>query len=138
MAHRSLFALAAGLGLGLAGGLMAAAPPPAEHAGLTVEALGQVEPESLEAQIGLDGQILRLRSITIDPGGQIAKHDHATRAGLVKVVSGEVVEGRPEGKTTWAAGDSAAIVEDHATVHWFFNRSDEPAEMLVCDTLPAG
>lgn len=138
MLFRNCIFLAAGAALGLAGGLLAAGAPPTEHSGLTVEALGQVAPESLQAQIGLEGQILRLRSITIAPGGQIAKHDHATRAGLVKVLSGEVIEGRPEGETAWSAGQASALVEAHDTVHWFFNRGDVPAELLVCDTLPAG
>ena len=110
---------------------------PTEHKGLTVESLGIISEESMQAQLGLSGYVLQLRSITIDPGGQIAQHDHATRPGLVKVVSGTWTEGRPEGEMDYAESDGTAILEDSATVHWFWNRGSEPATALVCDIVPA-
>lgn len=133
-----LFGVALGLALGVGGNrVIAQMDAPAEHKGLAVEALGMVPPESVEAQLGLPGHKLQLREITIEPGGQIAKHDHATRPGLVKMISGEWVEGRPEGETTYSEGGET-LVEDAETVHWFWNRGDTPATALVCDLVPAG
>jgi len=114
------------------------AMPPAEHVGLTVDTLGVVSAESMQATIGLAGYVLQLRAITIAPGGQIAAHPHTTRPGLVKVVAGEWVEGRPEGETIYGADGSEGIVEDEHTTHWFFNRGEVPATALVCDLVPAG
>ena len=115
------------------------ASPPTEHVGLTVDTLGVVSAGSMEATLGLEGHVLQLRAITIAPGGQIARHSHATRPGLVKVIDGEWVEGRPDGETTYdAAAASEANIEDEHTVHWFFNRGDQPATALVCDIVPAG
>ncbi len=111
--------------------------PPTEHVGLTVDTLGVVSAKSMQATIGLEGYVLQLRAITIAPGGQIAAHPHTTRPGLVKVVAGEWVEGRPEGETTYGANGSEGIVEDEHTTHWFFNRGDTPATALVCDLVPA-
>jgi quercetin dioxygenase-like cupin family protein len=111
--------------------------PPSEHKGLTVETLGVIPEESVKATVGLDGRILLLRAITIEPGGQIAKHSHEKVPGLVKVVSGSWVEGRDAGETTFSAGGQDAIIEDESTVHWFYNRGDEPATAIVCDIKPA-
>ena len=115
---------------------IAAATAPTEHKGLKVEALGVVPARSMEATLGLEGHKLQLRAITIEPGGQIARHSHETRPGLVTVIDGAWVEGRPTGETSFAAGKAEAIIEDENTTHWFFNRSDKPATAIVCDIIP--
>ena len=98
--------------------------------------LGNVAEESVTAQVGLKGYKLLLRRITINPGGQIAKHSHATIPGVVYIDSGAWVEGRDSGEINYSAGDT--FVEDIDTVHWFYNRGDEPAAAYVCDIKPAG
>lgn len=110
--------------------------PPSEHKGLKVEQLGFVPEESMSAQIGLKGYKLLLRRITINPGGQIAKHSAATTPGVVYVASGTWTEGRDSGETQYSAGET--FVEDKDTVHWFYNRGNEPAAAYVCDIKPAG
>ncbi len=110
--------------------------PPTEHKGLKVEKLGFVPEESMVAQVGLKGHILLLRRITIEPGGQIAKHSAAKTPAVVYVDSGTWTEGRDGGETDHSAGDT--FVEDKDTVHWFFNRGGEPAAAYVCDIKPAG
>ena len=71
----------------------------------------------MAAQVGLKGYKLLLRRITINPGGQIAKHSHATTPGVVYIDSGAWVEGRDSGETNHSAGDT--FIEDINTVHWF-------------------
>lgn len=135
--HAIPLAALAGLALGALGTAgIAAMTPPAEHKGLAVESLGVIPPASMSTTVGLEGHRLQLRAITIMPGGQIAKHSHENRPGLVKVISGEWVEGRPEGETVFAASGTDGIVEDEDTVHWFYNRGDEPATAIVCDVTP--
>ncbi len=114
---------------------MADGNPPAEHAGLTVEQLGAVPADSMAAQVGLGDHILLLRRITIDPGGQIARHSAATTPGVVYMESGTWTEGRDSGETAHSAGGT--FIEDSDTVHWFYNRGVEPASALVCDIKPA-
>lgn len=104
---------------------------PTEHKGLQVEKLGFVSEESMSAQVGLKGHILLLRKITINPGGQIAKHSASTTPGVVYLDSGTWTEGRANGETMYSAGDT--FVEDKDTVHWFYNRGNEPAAAFVCD-----
>ena len=108
---------------------------PTEHKGLEVEKLGFVPAVSMSAQVGLNGHILLLRKITIKPGGQIAKHSAESSPAVVYMVSGTWTEGRSSGETNHSAGDT--FIEDKDTVHWFYNRGEEPATALVCDIKPA-
>jgi quercetin dioxygenase-like cupin family protein len=127
---------AIGLTLGVIGGQgLAQDTPPTEHKGLEVEKLGFVSAESMSAQVGLDGHILLLRRITINPGGQIAEHSAASTPGVVYMESGTWTEGRDSGEIEYSAGDT--FIEDKDTVHWFYNRGEEPAAALVCDIKPA-
>ena len=109
---------------------------PTEHKGLAVKTAGVISSKSMSKQVGLEGYKLQLREITIAPGGQIAKHDHSTRPGLVKVISGTWTEGRPDGEEEFAASAEKGILEHEDTVHWFFNRGSEPATAIVCDIVP--
>lgn len=115
----------------------AAMAPPTEHKGLSVETLGVISEESMKAQVGLEGHVLLLRAITIEPGGQIAKHSHEKVPGLVKVISGEWIEGSASGEKAFDADTPAAIVEDKDTVNWFYNRGTKPGTAFVCDIKPA-
>jgi len=125
--------------LGMSGGIgghgFAQSAPPTEHKGLSVESLGFVPAESMSAQVDLDGHILLLRRIIIQPGGQIAKHSAESTPAVVYMVSGTWTEGRTSGETEHSAGDT--FIEDKNTVHWFYNRGEEPATALVCDIKPA-
>ena len=72
--------------------------PPTRHEGVSVVKLGEVPESSMRIQIGLKGYKMQLREIELAPGGQIARHDHYKRPGLVQVLSGSWIEGRPEEK----------------------------------------
>jgi quercetin dioxygenase-like cupin family protein len=128
--------LATGFIVGVIGGQgLAQDAPPTEHKGLKVEQLGFVPAESMSAQVGLDGRILLLRRITIEPGGQIAKHSAESTPAVVYMESGTWTEGRASGETEHSAGET--FIEDKDTVHWFYNRGEDPAAALVCDIKPA-
>ena len=51
------------------------------------------------------------------------------------MMNGTWVEGRDSGEVEYSTGDT--FVEDKDTVHWFYNRGDEPASAIVCDIKPA-
>lgn len=132
----ALICTAAGLAVGTIGGHgLAQVAAPTEHKAIKAEQLGVVPAESMAAQVGLDDRVLLLRRITIDPGGQIAKHSHAEVPGVVYMESGTWIEGRDSGEIEHSAGDT--FVEDKDTVHWFYNRGGEPAAAIVCDIKPA-
>ena len=112
--------------------------PPAKHKGVSVSTLGVVDAESMARQLGIQGHIMQLREITLEPGGVIAKHDHGKRPGLVWTRSGSWVEGRANGEQEYPAGEGqgSTIVEDADTEHWFFNDGSVAAKVLVCDIVP--
>ena len=99
---------------------------PTENKGVGITKLGVVSRESMARQTGLEGYVLQLRLATMEPGGQIARHDHATRPGLVYTLDGSWTEGRPEGEREYPAGEEIALIEDADTEHWFYNRTEEP------------
>ena len=110
---------------------------PSEHKGISVTNLGTISEESLTAQLGIKGFVLRMRTATIEPGGHIKEHSHATSPGLVKMVSGTWIEGKPDGEVTWQAGEDVAMLEDKDTVHWVYNRGDTPATAILCGIQPS-
>jgi quercetin dioxygenase-like cupin family protein len=101
--------------------------PPTQHKGVAVKSLGVISESSMTAQIGLQGYKMQLREITLAPGGQIARHDHFKRPGLVWTLSGSWIEGRPAGEKAYPATLDQAIIEDANTEHWFWNDGDVPA-----------
>lgn len=113
--------------------------PPAKHKGVSVATLGVVDAQSMSRQLGLEGHIMQLREITVEPGGGIAKHDHGKRPGLVWTKSGSWVEGRANGEKEYPAGKGtgSTLVEDADTEHWFFNDGAVAAKVLVCDIVAA-
>lgn len=82
-------------------------------------------------------RVVRLRRLTIAPGGTIGWHDHSAMQGMALMVSGEMVETRNTclDRMTYRAGDVAR--EDAATAHSWRNESDKPAIVLVAHVLPA-
>lgn len=106
---------------------------PTKSEGLDIAGLGVVSRESMKKQTGLEGYVLQLRMVTMVPGGQIARHKHDTRPGLVYTLEGSWTEGRPDGEREYPAGGERAILEDSETDHWFYNRTDEPVKFIICD-----
>jgi len=123
--------LSTGLVIGFANG-SSHRQPPAEHEGVSVAPLGQLNESSLKMQIGLSGYEMKLREITVEPGGAIKEHSHATRPGLVKTISGSWIEVRNGIEKSYPATKKEALVEDENTVHWLYNDGDIPAIALVC------
>jgi quercetin dioxygenase-like cupin family protein len=141
MRFKSAMLPVATLVLGAAIGVMASQgqakmEPPSKHKGVGVKSLGVLPESSIKAQVGLDGYVLQMREISLEPGGQIARHSHANRPGLVYTLSGSWTEGRPSGERDYPAGEKIAILEDEATDHWFWNRENEPVKVVVCDMVP--
>ena len=106
---------------------------PTEHKGISVNKLGVISKESMAKQTGLEGYVLQLRIATIEPGGQIARHKHDTRPGLVYTIEGSLIEGRPSGERKFAAGEENAMLEDFETDQWIYNRTDQPGRFFICD-----
>jgi len=117
------------------GGLAAAAQrqPPPQNVGQSDELLRSLD---LTGEIAsTKGRPLRMRKITIQPGGALARHTHADRPAVTYMLQGEMtyyVEGNPP--VVVRAGESTA--EGRGTTHWAENTGKVPAVWLGID-IPA-
>ena len=121
--------------------------PLTREAGGTIEAAGQRQPppqtvgQTEEALRSLDltselesatGRPLRMRRITVQPGGALALHNHADRPAVTYMLQGEMTyhqQGKPD--VVIRAGDGFA--EGRATTHWGQNTGTMPAVWIAVD-----
>ena len=76
---------------------------------------------------------LRMRHMTVAPGGIVPLHSHADRPALIMVTSGEIYENNStcSAPILHKAGDIAR--EFLGTQHWWQNKSDKPVELTIAD-----
>lgn len=105
-------------------------PVAPETKGVTVELLGTVD---LGPEIeGLDGRQLRMRMVTIEPGGVFGPiHDHKGRPGIVYILQGTITDHRDGTVTQYGPG--LGWPEDRNTLHWLENRGSIPAIEISVD-----
>lgn len=101
-----------------------------ESRGVSVKELATVD---LGPEIaGMAGRQLRMRLITIEPGGVFGpKHDHRDRPGTVYVLRGTITDHRDGVATDYGPGPGWP--EDRNTLHWLENRGAVPAVELSVD-----
>jgi len=101
-----------------------------ETKGVTVELLSAVD---LGPEIGgMDGRLLRMRKVTIEPGGVFGPvHDHKDRPGIVYILQGTITDHRNGVATDYGPG--VGWPEDRNTVHWLENRGTVPAVEISVD-----
>ena len=109
---------------------MSSEPVAHETKGVAVQVLAAVD---LAAEIeGLDGRQLRLRMVTIEPGGVFGPiHDHAGRPGVVYVLQGTITDHRDGVATDYGPG--LGWPEDRNTTHWLENKGTTPAVEISVD-----
>jgi quercetin dioxygenase-like cupin family protein len=125
MSARHMFTLGMALGLALGSGGIAIGQqsPPAENKGVSI---GKTTAVDLGPEIpGMQGRQLRLRVVTVDPGG----HDNWPE--IVYVLQGAVAEHRGGQANEYRAGDTFSGNKD--TTHWIENKGTAPAVMIVED-----
>ena len=101
-----------------------------ETKGVTVTLLAAVD---LGPEIeGMAGRQLRMRMVTIDPGGVFGPlHDHKGRPGLVFILQGVITDYRDGVATEYGPG--LGWPEDRNTLHWLENRGAVPAVEISVD-----
>lgn len=103
---------------------------PAESKGFRTEVLATLD---LENEIhGMAGRQLRMRRITVEPGGQFALHDHRDRPGLFYVQEGAITE-YPEGAEADTHGAGKAVAVGVRTRHWEENRGPRQVIVIAVD-----
>jgi quercetin dioxygenase-like cupin family protein len=81
---------------------------------------------------GLAGRQLRMRMVTIEPGGVFGPlHDHKDRPGIVYVLQGTITDHRNGAAKDYGPG--VGWPEDRNTTHWLENRGRIPAIEISVD-----
>ena len=120
----------AGLAI-IAGSGSAVGQQPAAPAteGVTIQPLAAVD---LGPEIeGMSGRQLRMRKITLEPGGFFALHSHKDRPGTVYVLEGKITETRNDVVREYGPGES--WFENKETNHRVENKGTTPATFLAAD-----
>ena len=104
--------------------------PAPETKGVTVKLLAALD---LGPEIeGMTGRQLRMRMVTIDPGGVFGPvHDHRDRPGMVYVLQGTITDHRDGVAKEYGPG--VGWPEDRRTRHWLENRGTAPAVEISVD-----
>jgi quercetin dioxygenase-like cupin family protein len=103
--------------------------PPTTNKGLDIKLL---QANNLGPQIeGMAGRQLRMRKVTVEPGGVMGVHNHVDRPGVVYILKGTITEHRGDVVKDYSAGDS--WVETKETTHWIENKGTTPVEILSVD-----
>jgi quercetin dioxygenase-like cupin family protein len=103
--------------------------------GVSVQVLAAVD---LGPEIeGMAGRQLRMRLVTIVPGGVYGPvHDHRDRPGIVYVLQGTITDHRAGIATDYGPG--VGWPEDRSTTHWLENRGTVPAVEISVDIVRQG
>ncbi|GEC55492.1 quercetin dioxygenase-like cupin family protein [Bradyrhizobium japonicum] len=81
---------------------------------------------------GMEGRQLRLRLLTIEPGGHIGLHDHKERPAVVYFLQGNDTVIRDDGTSqTFKAGDVTG--EPGTTIHWHRNDGKDAVIFVTAD-----
>lgn len=104
--------------------------PAPQTSGVAVEFLAALD---LGPEIeGMAGRQLRMRIVTIQPGGVFGPiHDHKDRPGMVYVLQGTITDHRNGVATDYGPG--LGWPEDRNTLHWLENRGAIPAVEISVD-----
>ena len=118
------------LAFGLPGSLVVAGETsPKEKVGISASKLQSI---ALESQLeGVQSRQLRMRKVTLEPGGHNILHSHAGRPAVIYVLEGAVTEHRNGTVVEHPAGDSWFADKD--VNHWIENNGTTNAVQVTVD-----
>ena len=124
-----ILALVVGLGPAMGQG------PPTENKGLKFGASASID---LSKEIErVQGRFLRLRVLTVAPGGVLGLHSHKDRPAVAYIIQGTLTEHREGGEVMeHRAGESWAVAT--SVTHWEENTGSEPLELVAADIFKQG
>jgi len=78
------------------------------------------------------GRALRMRTITVQPGGVLAEHNHIDRPAITYMLQGQMTYYQ-EGKPAVIANPGDGFAEGRTTTHWGENTGTVPAVWVAVD-----
>ena len=79
----------------------------------------------------IDGMSLRVRRVTLEPGGVVGVHQHTRRPGVLYMLEGELVEIRNDASRSFKRRAGDVSFEKGGVIHWWRNDSGADAKALV-------
>ncbi|WP_057657950.1 cupin domain-containing protein [Pseudoxanthomonas dokdonensis] len=79
------------------------------------------------------GYFLRMRTVTVEPGGVIPYHSHGKRPGIFFMKHGQIKIYVDGCKMPLVLNEGDSVVEDHRIKHFARNETDDVAILLVAD-----
>jgi quercetin dioxygenase-like cupin family protein len=83
--------------------------------------------------VKLENRRLRMRQMTIAPGGIVPKHSHGDRPALIMVNSGEILEYNSKCAVPILHKAGEIARESLGTEHWWKNVSGNPVNLTIAD-----
>jgi quercetin dioxygenase-like cupin family protein len=103
---------------------------PKENKGLKAVELRSID---LTSEIdSVQGRRLRLRKLTLEPGGVVALHSHKDRPTVLHVIKGTLTS-HPQGKPVQVLGAGDGLAEGKDANHWVQNTGSDVAEFITVD-----
>jgi quercetin dioxygenase-like cupin family protein len=109
----------------------ALAEAPGAPVGVTDTELASID--LAKENVKLDQRRLRMRHMTIAPGGIVPLHSHEDRPALIMVVSGEIFENSSKCAVPILHKTGDIARESLGTMHWWKNSSAQPVELTIAD-----
>jgi quercetin dioxygenase-like cupin family protein len=109
--------------------VLAQMAPPTESKGIAAKVIGSL-PLAPEIS-GIENRQLRMRVVTMAPGGVFAVHSHADRPSVEYVLKGQATEYIGDSSKKYTEGES--VLAGKSTVHWWRNDGTEPAIFVAVD-----
>lgn len=119
---------------------------PADKVGVDVTPAGPMMPSKVTDDVissidlgqgyGIEGRLLRLRRLVVQPGGVVPWHAHNERPANIYIVSGRVTEYRSTCAVPIEHRKGDVIAESGATSHWWRNNGWRKAVLISADILP--
>jgi quercetin dioxygenase-like cupin family protein len=130
MQHRKLVLAGLLVIVFLAGYAAGQRQPPAQNKGQSEELLRSMDlSNELEST---KGRTLRMRKVTLAPGGVLGLHNHVDRPAITYLLEGEVTY-HQDGKPDQVVKPGGGFAEGRATTHWAENTGKVPAVWVAVD-----
>ena len=104
--------------------------PPTESKGVAAKLIGTI-PLAPEIS-GIDNRQLRMRVVTLEPGGVVAMHSHKGRPAVAYALQGTLTEHLENGDVR-DHSEGEAWTEDRNVTHWAENKGDKPVMVIAVD-----
>jgi quercetin dioxygenase-like cupin family protein len=104
--------------------------PPTETVGQSEEMLRAIDlTNELDST---KGRPLRMRKVTLQPGGVLGLHNHVDRPAVTYLLQGQMTY-RQQGKPDLVANPGDGFAEGRATTHWAESTGKVPAVWIAVD-----